>query len=48
MSTRRLGRLLGSLLLVGSLVVVAGVATEPQFRTNGIEWQMPATDLVVR
>lgn len=44
MSAQRLGRLLGSLLLVTSLVVASSFATELDLRTSGIEWNMPAPD----
>ncbi|MGC5050092.1 hypothetical protein ACLQ2S_01355 [Micromonospora sp. DT48] len=48
MSAQRLGRLLGSLLLVSGLVVAAGVVADLEFRSNGLEWQMPVTGSVVR
>lgn len=48
MSAHRLGRLLGSLLLVSGLVVAAGVASEFEVRTHGIEWQMPTLGSQVR
>ncbi|NLU77112.1 hypothetical protein HCA58_01620 [Micromonospora sp. HNM0581] len=41
MSAQRLGRLIGSLLLVSSLVVVSGVAVELNSATNSFEWNMP-------
>ncbi|GAA0388601.1 MULTISPECIES: hypothetical protein [Micromonospora] len=48
MSAHRLGRLLGSLLLVSGLVVAAGVAGEFEVRTHGIEWMMPVLGTQVR
>ncbi|WP_433529960.1 hypothetical protein ACQPYA_27705 [Micromonospora sp. CA-263727] len=42
MSAQRLGRLFGSLALVLGLVFVSGTAAEPEFRTSGIDWVMPA------
>ncbi|MFV2099825.1 hypothetical protein [Micromonospora sp. LOL_024] len=48
MSAQRLGRLLGSLTLVLGLVVAASIATEGEFMTTGVDWQMPALNSVVR
>ncbi|WP_165521775.1 hypothetical protein [Micromonospora zingiberis] len=48
MSAQRLGRLLGSLLLVCGLVVATGAAAEVEVRTNGVEWQMPMLGSQVR
>ncbi len=41
MSGLRLGRLLGSFLLVSSLVVAAGAVAELEFRTSGMDWAIP-------
>ncbi|NGM14508.1 hypothetical protein O3597_00545 [Verrucosispora sp. WMMA2044] len=48
MSAQRLGRLLGSLLLVCGLVVASGVVADLEFRSDGLEWQMPVLGTVVR
>ncbi|MFD1080093.1 hypothetical protein [Micromonospora andamanensis] len=48
MSAQRLGRLLGSLALVLGLAAAASVVTEGDFRTNGVDWQMPTMNSVVR
>jgi hypothetical protein len=48
MSAQRLGRLLGSLTLVLGLTVVASAAAEGDLRTNGVDWQMPTLNSVVR
>jgi hypothetical protein len=41
MSARRLGRLLGSLLLVSGLVLATSTVAEFDVRANGLEWNMP-------
>ncbi|PZW02124.1 hypothetical protein SAMN05443287_103499 [Micromonospora phaseoli] len=48
MSAQRLGRLLGSLTLVLGLAVAASIVTEGEFRTSGVDWQMPTLNSVVR
>ncbi len=47
MSAQRLGRLFGSLMLVFGLALASGSAAEPELRSSGIDWAMPALGALV-
>ncbi|MBQ1026822.1 hypothetical protein [Micromonospora sp. C95] len=48
MSAQRLGRRLGSLALLLGLVFASSAVSEVEFRSNGIDWQLPPLNSVVR